>query len=275
VPQAGIKMMPPVRPQGSTSAIEATSYALLALIKQGDNVNASRAAKWLVSKRNSLGGYGSTQDTVMALQALTEYSKGLQADVNLTINVQTSAGTKQISVNSKNYDVLQIVEVPVNDILKISVSGQGQAIGQLVSRYNVPAVTQDQTPILKVDVNYDSTQVAVNDQVNVNVTLAFNPPKYVEAGMTVVDVSVPTGFEPVVDSIQAALKANAKIKRYDIAARKVIFYIDNLLPGDKINFTFKVKALYPVKAKGVTSQAYSYYTPEISATSLSPDMTIK
>ena len=33
--------------------------------------NASRAAKWLVGQRNSQGGFGSTQDTVVALQALT------------------------------------------------------------------------------------------------------------------------------------------------------------------------------------------------------------
>jgi hypothetical protein len=41
-----------------------------------------------------------------------------------------------------------------------------------------------------------------------------------------------------------------------------------------LQFEFKVKALYPVKAKGVTSQAYSYYRPEFSAESLGEDITI-
>ena len=41
----------------------------------GDRVNAASAARWLVSKRNSQGGFGSTQDTVVALQALTEFAK--------------------------------------------------------------------------------------------------------------------------------------------------------------------------------------------------------
>jgi len=36
-----------------------------------------------------------------------------------------------------------------------------------------------------------------------------------------------------------------------------------------------VKALYPFKAKGIESQAYSYYQPEINAQSLGPDITIK
>jgi CD109 antigen len=66
---------------------KATAYATLALVRHGDNLNASRAAKWLVSKRNAYGGYGSTQDTVMALQALIEFSIGSKSDVDLTINL--------------------------------------------------------------------------------------------------------------------------------------------------------------------------------------------
>jgi hypothetical protein len=46
-------------------------------------------------------------------------------------------------------------------------------------------------------------------------------------------------------------------------------------PGDKLAFSFKVKALYPVKAKGVTSQAYSYYKPEIRGETLSKDITVR
>src|SRR4030042_2966788 len=57
-----------------STVIEATGYAALALIKHGDAFNASRAAKWLVSQRNAHGGTGATQDTVVALQGLTEYS---------------------------------------------------------------------------------------------------------------------------------------------------------------------------------------------------------
>ena len=92
--------------------------------------------------------------------------------------------------------------------------------------------------------------------------------------MTVVDISVPTGFAPVTASIDKILQENVLIKRYDIAGRKVIFYVDNLTPGDMVNFSFDVQAQYPVKAKGTVSQAYSYYQPEISSTVLGQDMTV-
>jgi len=46
-----------------TASIETTAYALLSLTLHKDNLDAGKAAKWLVSQRNAYGGYGSTQDT--------------------------------------------------------------------------------------------------------------------------------------------------------------------------------------------------------------------
>jgi hypothetical protein len=45
-------------------------------------------------------------------------------------------------------------------------------------------------------------------------------------------------------------------------------------PGQLIAFDFQVKALYPVKAKGVTSTAYSYYRPDIKGETLGVAVTV-
>ena len=37
-------------------------------------MSASRTAKWLVGQRNALGGFGSTQDTIVGLHGLTTFS---------------------------------------------------------------------------------------------------------------------------------------------------------------------------------------------------------
>jgi CD109 antigen len=92
--------------------------------------------------------------------------------------------------------------------------------------------------------------------------------------MVVLDVSVPTGFAPVRESIDAVVEINAQIKRYEVAGRKVIFYIENMKPGQSVSFNFKGKALYPVKAKGVASQAYSYYRPEWKGEVLGRDISV-
>ena len=268
-------MMPQFSPhQTNTAAIEATGYATLAMVEHGDAMNASRAAKWLVSKRNALGGYGSTQDTVVALEALTAFGTGARADIDLDIEVETATGTTKLTLNQANFDVLQIVEIPVNDTITIKTEGKGEAIAQVVKRFNLPEASETEQDILKIDVTYDATEVAVNDLITVSVHLSFNPPEPMEAGMTVLDISIPTGFVPVTDTIAELVEQNENFKRYEIAGRKVIFYIENLLPGDVLDFSFEAQAVYPVKAKGVSSQAYSYYQPEINGETLGSDIIV-
>jgi CD109 antigen len=272
-PELATERFSPQRPQ--TAAIEATGYATLALVTHGDMLNASRAAKWLVSKRNAFGGFGSTQDTVVALEALTEFGSGSRADIDLKIKVESTDGTRELSLRKENFDVLQVVVVPVNDKVRISTSGQGEAIAQVVTRFSLPEAESPEEEILKIDVDYDATEVSVNDLINISVNLSFNPPVPMEAGMTVLDISIPTGFVPATESITALVEQEEKIKRYDIAGRKVIFYIENLLPGETLNFSFQARAMYPVRAKGVSSQAYAYYQPEIAGETLSSDIVVR
>ncbi len=259
--------------QNASADIETTAYATLALIKHGDAFSASRAAKWLVSRRNAYGGFGSTQDTVVSLQALTEYAIDARADVNLTIKIAGDGVDEEIRVNEQNFDILQVIELPVDKEIEISVEGKGEAIAQVVRRFNVPEA-ESGDEIITISVDYDTTEVEVNDLVTISVELGFEPPIPMEAGMIVLDVSMPTGFEAVTNSIAEAVEVGEAIKRYELAGRKVIFYIENMLPGDLVSFSFKLKATYPVKAKGVTSQAYSYYQPEIKGETLSEDITV-
>ena len=70
------------------------------------------------------------------------------------------------------------------------------------------------------------------------------------------------------------MEQEEQIKRYEVAGRKVVFYIENMFQGDRLTFSFSVQAMYPVKAKGVSSQAYSYYQPNIRGETLSEDVTV-
>lgn len=249
---------------GSTapsSGIEATGYGLLALTLHGDQVNAAAAAKWLVAHRNSAGGFGSTQDTVVALQALTEFSSLASADVDLALTVRAGDATKEVRINSQNFDVTQVVEVPAGVPVEIAAVGKGQAVYQAVSRYNLPAA-EAELNVFDITVDFDTADVSVNDMVGVDVSVTFNPPEPVKAGMVVLDVAVPTGFAPVTETLDALAAQNQKVKRYDVAGRKVIVYIEDMVGGEKLSFSFDVQALYPVRARGAASQAYSYYNPQ-------------
>jgi len=260
------------QPSAST-AIEATGYATLALIRHGDAPNAARAARWLVGQRNAYGGFGSTQDTVVALQALIEHAAGVSSDVDLDVTVQTGEQSQRLHIGPDNYDVLQTVEVPLGAQVQVSAEGRGQVVLQAVTRFNLPNAEEEQQ-VFDIDVDYGTEQVEVDDLITVAVNVKFVPPVPVEAGMVVLDVAVPTGFDPVRESIDAVVGSNAKIKRYEVAGRKVIFYIENMQPGQSLSFEFQAKALYPVKAKGAESQAYSYYKPEWKGEALGQEISV-
>lgn len=261
-------------PIGRSSDIEATGYAALALIQHGDQVNASRAAKWLVAQRNAYGGFGSTQDTVVALQALTEFAALASADVDLTVTIRAGDVTEEVRITPDNFDVMQVVEVPAGGQVQVEAQGRGQAVLQGVRRYNLPQPEEALT-VFDISVEYDTTQVDVNDIVGVGVSVTFNPPEPVKAGMVVLDVSVPTGFAPVSESLDRLLQEQPKVKRYDVAGRKVILYIEDMAPGETISFSFDVQALYPVRGKGAASQAYSYYNPQLRGETISEALTVR
>ena len=88
--------------------------------------------------------------------------------------------------------------------------------------------------IFKFDVKYSADQVTTNDLLDITATVRFTPPTPVQAGMVVLDIAVPTGFAPETATIESLVKRTAKIKRWDIAGRKVIFYIQDLAPDESV-----------------------------------------
>ncbi len=251
------------RPQGNASAgIETTGYALLALLAHGDKLNAGNAARWLVSKRNAYGGWNSTQDTVLGLQSLAKFAANSKSEVDATLALSNGNWQQQVRIGPDNADVVQQVEAQTGGKLKVVVTGKGQAILQTVRRYNVPKAVEQDVSAFKIQVDYGTEQIAVNNQITVKAEITFVPPTPLQAGMVVLDVALPSGFAPVDTSLVALAQQSAKkIKRYDVAGRKVILYIEDMAPQEKLTFEFKAVALYPIKAQAVTSQAYSYYNP--------------
>ncbi len=264
----------PFSPFPVSTGIEATGYATLALVQHDDKLNAGKAAKWLAAHRNSYGGFGSTQDTVVALQAMSEFAASASSDVDLTVTVRAGATTKELKVNSANFDVMQIVEVPAGVPVQIETQGRGQAVFQAVSRYNLPQAEQEQNTF-DIAVDYDTANVSVNDIVRMDVDVTFNPPEPMKAGMVVLDIAVPTGFAPISESLQRLVDTDPKVKRYDVAGRKVILYIEDMAPGESLHLSFDVLAQYPVRATGAASQAYSYYNPQLRGETLGEDVTVR
>jgi len=108
--------------------------------------------------------------------------------------------------------------------------------------------------------------------VNVTATVRYFGLKD-STGMMIVDIGVPTGFATVAQSLEA-LVDDGTVTRFEVAGRKVIFYLDGLRQGEQRTFSFQVKARFPVRAVVPDSQAYSYYEPEVRAEAAGQEITV-
>ena len=148
-------------------------------------------------------------------------------------------------------------------------------VAQVVQRFNRPEVDDPPVEMFRIDVGYSADRIEVNDRITVTADVRFTPPVDIEAGMVVLDISVPTGFAPVVETIEALVEGSPKVKRYDIAGRKVVLYVEDMLPGEGLSLEFEAVALYPVKAQPVASQVYSYYNPHWRGETLGQSVTVE
>lgn len=257
-------------------SVETTAYVVLAMIEE-EMARANDAVKWLSLQQNGQGGFGHTQDTVMALKALMTAARAQTRNVNLVLTAKAAdapdgAVLARFSVDSSNFDVLQIAEIPAGVDIEITAEGSGEVRYQLVRRFNVLLGDECIANDMSLEVTYDAENVEVDDIVNVNVTVRYLGPAE-STGMMIVDVGVPTGFAPVQDSLDGLIEAGV-VSRVEVAGRKVIFYVDELSGGEERSFTFQVKARFPVRAIIPDSSAYLYYEPDVRAEDQGTEITV-
>lgn len=116
-----------------------TAYAVLTLVKLGGEENmaeAFKAVQWMTRQRNAQGGFTSTQDTVIGLEALAKYATALSSDATqLSLLMSTGPSDQVYKMNEGNKLVLQqfaLSTVPAN--VEVYAEGQGCAMVQVSER---------------------------------------------------------------------------------------------------------------------------------------------
>ncbi|KAJ8419039.1 hypothetical protein AAFF_G00005380 [Aldrovandia affinis] len=125
-----------------SAEVEMTAYGLLTYTLLGDVASALPVVKWLSQQRNALGGFSSTQDTCVALQALSEYAiLSYVGGVNLTVSLASTNLDFQetFELHKDNKKILQSAVIPsIPTGLFVSAKGEGCCLMQIDVSYNVP-----------------------------------------------------------------------------------------------------------------------------------------
>uniref|UniRef100_A0A672JGA0 Alpha-1-macroglobulin-like n=1 Tax=Salarias fasciatus TaxID=181472 RepID=A0A672JGA0_SALFA len=221
-------------------SVEISSYVLLAKLSgspsAGDLGYASSIVRWLSRQQNSYGGFSSTQDTVVALQALALYSTLVfSPEGSSTVKVQAPSGPQLFEVNPNNKLLYQ--ESALQDMAgKFSLEVKGSAC--ISVDYNIPTPTLVSTLSVKI-----TTEVDTSKPTRPKLTLN-------DTNMVILDIKVLSGF----------LRGALLVDRVDRKEDHVQVYLRELPKDTPINHSLDLIQELQVKdLKPAVVKIYDYY----------------
>lgn len=209
--------------------VEMTAYALLAYIEAAPETAAFPILKWLIAQRNENGGFQSTQDTVVGLQALAKlgarFGSG-KSDIKLSVHY-ADGKEANINVDSQNSLLMQSYLLP-NTIREVNLTatGNGVCVAQLSYKYHVNVTGEWPRFTLDPQISKTSTK----DNLQLTVCTSFVPmDSSEESNMAVMEVEFPSGFTADPDSLPS-LENYKNVKRVETknGDTNVILYFDYL-----------------------------------------------
>ncbi|XP_076137812.1 complement C4-B-like [Alosa pseudoharengus] len=123
---------PDVKARADPLSLETTAYALLQTLAMKDTQYARKIVSWITEQRKFGGGFHSTQDTVVALEALATFSEQ-NNDVNgldLTVEMCFQDGQKDV-VRLTKRNALTQPDIKIKKGGKVSVRIEGEGDGTL------------------------------------------------------------------------------------------------------------------------------------------------
>ncbi len=269
---------------GESGSLETTALAAYAFMRAGAHPEAvSGALAYLVQGKDSWGTWGTTQATILSLKALllameTAGQAEGQATVRVSLNNEL---TQEITIDETNADVVHLVTFDRGfsssgeNRVQIELEGGGNLMYQVTTRYYLP---WDQVPMVEmmgdlitIDVGYDRTQLAVNDEVTVDVGVRLNKEGVVK--MALIDLGVPPGFTVLTEDLSRLVEQGV-VSRYELAGRQIIIYLEDFSSESPLRFSYRLRARFPMRAQTPPSSAYDYYNPTGAAVRAPLELTV-
>ncbi|NWI96008.1 A2ML1 protein, partial [Pitta sordida] len=251
--------------------VELAAYVLLALLSkpnvtESDLATASGIVAWLTRQQNAYGGFASTQDTVVALQALAKYALltySTQGDAEVRVRSHGGFGRK-FQVSYQNRLLVQeeaLTEVPG----KFLVQAQGSCcvFTRMVLRYNTPSPQDSTSFTLHVKTDPVNCTEDNTRSVNVYVDVRYNGKKST-SNMVILEVSLPTGFVLASESKMSVRSVELR-QRTEKTQGGVAIYLDKLSHTSGTYVLHLEQEIEVTNLKPGHVRVYDYYHPEEQA----------
>ncbi|XP_023256301.1 alpha-2-macroglobulin-like [Seriola lalandi dorsalis] len=251
-------------------SVEISSYVMLAKLSASptpeDLGYTSGIVRWLTGQQNHYGGFSSTQDTVVALQALALYSTLVfSPEGSSTVTVQSPSGQLTFDVNQNNKLLYQEKTLPdVTGQYSLEVKGTACASMQVSLHYNIPTPTDVTTLSVKVKPEASCISTSHKPRLTLNVTSLYSG-KETTTNMVILDIKMLSGFVPDPESLKR-LQGALLVDRVEQKQDHVMVYIRELPKDIDINHSLELIQELPVQnLKPAVVKIYDYYQPSDQA----------
>jgi hypothetical protein len=258
---------------GDDATVSATALAAHAMLLAGEYPSSVEGAlKYLTSKKDANGNFGSTQATIWTLRTLLlsarKGTKGAVGDFSVSVD---GGSAQSVSLSAAQSDVMtridlsQLASAGSHDVT-LEFSGDGNPSYNLVASHHLPwsEVPAEPTGPLSIDVAYDKSELFVDDVVKATVTLENN--EDVTQNMVLLTLGIAPGFSVNTSDLQKYLDSGA-ISRFETTGRQLILYITALAPNASQSFEYTLQATLPVEVVDGGAEARLYYEPKKRARS--------
>ncbi|XP_063966521.1 complement C3-like isoform X2 [Lytechinus pictus] len=284
----------------SAIEVETTAYALLAQLQLRDISYAGSIALWLSQQQNYEGGFISTQDTVIALQALTRYSDMAHSggDIDLSCVVTSTVDESfrfEHHFLPHNALVQREIAVPVGGPLRSQCEGKGTAKLAVRMKFSRLPSSHDVCPF---NVTYNAREARTGLEVTgigrsrvgiiprstttsaqmarakgdfvATIRFCARYTQNTRTNMGIIDVGLYSGFVLVSNRLEDMVQTDHLhlVQRYEVSQRSVIFYLDRIPADQDICMEFNARReIHVGNVQPVAIRVYDYYSPDKSCTS--------
>ncbi|XP_054019892.1 alpha-2-macroglobulin-like protein 1 [Dryobates pubescens] len=251
--------------------VELTAYVLLALVSkpnitESDLNTASGIVAWLTRQQNAYGGFASTQDTVVALQALAKYAALTYSTKGVAeVRVRSQRGFgRQFQVSLQNRLLVQeaaLTEVPG----KFSVQANGSCcvFTRMVLRYNTPSPQVSTSFALRVETAPVNCTGDDRHSVTIYINVRYTGKRSI-FNMVIVEVSLLSGFDLAPGS-RMSLQHRHSVRRAEKTQGVIAIYLDKLSHKSETYVLQLEQKIDVTNLKPGHVRVYDYYHPEEQA----------
>nr|XP_040041543.1 complement C3-like [Gasterosteus aculeatus aculeatus] len=256
---------------GGVHTLEATAYALLALVKAEKFEDAKPVVRWFNEQQRYHGGYGSTQATIMVYQAIAEYWAGSKEpeyslDVDILFEGRTNADPFKFT-RENYYTTRTSKSVSINQNVTVTATGSGEATIRMVSLYYTrPKEKESDCQKFNLSVQLLPEKMDVDPKVyKLKIEVLYKDTER-DATMSILDIGLLTGFTADINDLNRLSKGPARtIANYEMNTvlsdrGSLIIYLNKVshtLPEEitfRVHQTMKAAALQPAAVS-----VYDYY----------------